>query len=89
MAGHNGGRHAGINEAYAQRMTVEEAKSMPLSCDARDAARILGISSAQVQRLAKAGKLPCCKVGNQWRFSTALLVAMVRGEVTFDGAHKR
>ena len=54
---------------------------MPVSCDARDAGRILGISVAQVQRPEQQGRLPCCKVVGQWRFSTARLVAMVNGDV--------
>ena len=89
MAGHSGGRHLGENAAYEARATAEDVGAMPLSCDARDAGRILGISTTQVQRLAKAGRLPCCKVGSQWRFSTARLVAMVNGEVWRHGAHTR
>ena len=39
----------------------------------QDVARHFGINVTTVYRLAKQGKLPAFKVGNQWRFSHARL----------------
>jgi len=35
----------------------------------QDVARRFGVNTTTVYRLAKRGKLPAFKVGNQWRFS--------------------
>ena len=38
-----------------------------------DVARCFGVNATTVYRLAQRGKLPAFKVGNQWRFSKAML----------------
>lgn len=35
----------------------------------QDVAKRFGVNTTTVYRLAKGGKLPAFKVGNQWRFS--------------------
>lgn len=45
--------------------------------DSEDAAKLLGVHAATVQRMARAGKLPCVKVGKLWRFSVHELDAWV------------
>ena len=74
------GRYADHNAAYESRATVREVHDMPFSTDKNGAARILGVHPEQVLRLAKQGKIPGCKVGNSWRFSTTRLMLMVQGE---------
>ena len=39
----------------------------------QEVARRFGVNVTTVYRLAKQGKLPAFKVGNQWRFSEARL----------------
>jgi excisionase family DNA binding protein len=45
--------------------------------NARDAAKLLGVHAATVLRMARAGKIPCVKVGKLWRFSVSELDAWV------------
>jgi excisionase family DNA binding protein len=75
-----GGRYADHNAALDNRATVEDVSQMPFSCTKYDAAAILGISPEQASRLAKAGKIPAGKVGQQWRFPTKKLISMVCGD---------
>jgi excisionase family DNA binding protein len=45
--------------------------------DSEDAAKLLGVHAATVQRMARAGKIPCVRVGKLWRFSVSQLNAWV------------
>jgi excisionase family DNA binding protein len=42
-----------------------------------EAATLLGLHKATLQRMARAGQLPCVKVGKLWRFSVTQLNAWV------------
>ena len=42
-----------------------------------DVAKRFGVNVTTVYRLAKRGKLPAFKVGNQWRFSESRLIEWV------------
>lgn len=44
------------------------------------AAKLLGLHPETVARLARAGKLPAQKVGQQWRFSRRRLKSWIAGE---------
>lgn len=60
----------------SKTMTKEELAGLGVTTDSRDVAKIWGISWRQVQRLAKSGQIPAFKVGRQWRFCTAKILAM-------------
>jgi len=48
--------------------------------DVTEAARILGVSTDSVCRLARQGKIPAVKVGRPWRFLPSALDKYLRGE---------
>lgn len=49
-----------------------------------DVAKRFGVTSTTVYRLAQRGTLPAFKVGNQWRFSEAMLDSWVADQVTLE-----
>ena len=42
-----------------------------------ETAKLLGVNPGTVHRLARAGQIPCIKVGKLWRFSASQLSAWV------------
>ena len=51
-----------------------------------DVARCFGVNATTVYRLAQRGKLPAFKVGNQWRFSKAMLDEWVSEQAAAERA---
>lgn len=60
-------------------ISSEELSGLGVTMEVTTVSRALGISVRQVQRLAKSGGLPAFKVGNQWRFSTERIAALISG----------
>jgi excisionase family DNA binding protein len=52
--------------------------------NSKEVGKLFGVSSATVLRMARAGRLPCVKVGNLWRFSVSHLDAWVASGTTFS-----
>lgn len=50
--------------------------------DASGAASLLKVSRKTVLKLARAGELPACKVGREWRFEVSALLDHVAGRVS-------
>jgi excisionase family DNA binding protein len=50
--------------------------------NSREVAKLLGVHPATLQRMARAGQLPCVKVGKLWRFSVSQLDAWVASGTT-------
>jgi excisionase family DNA binding protein len=48
------------------------------------AAALLGVHPVTLRRLAGAGRVPCRKVGREWRFSRATLMAWLAGSPCED-----
>jgi excisionase family DNA binding protein len=48
------------------------------------AAALLGVHPVTLRRLAGAGRVPCRKVGREWRFSRATLMAWLAGSPSED-----
>lgn len=69
---------AGGTEAHNSKFTVgqirEEADGLPALIDARTLAGLAGVTERHVQRMASAGKLPCVRVGNRYRFNTVTIL---------------
>jgi excisionase family DNA binding protein len=52
---------------------------------AKDVSEYLGVGEATIYRLAKTGKLPGVRIGNQWRFDLNKIRALFRdGDGTED-----
>jgi excisionase family DNA binding protein len=70
IAGHN------------SRFTVEQVKAgasgLPALIDAATVAAPAGVTVRHIQRMASTGKLPCVRVGNRYRFNTAVIHARPR-----------
>ena len=47
---------------------------LPVVLDTEDVAIIFGLTEVQVRALARSGKLPCFKVGKNWRFEKGALM---------------
>ena len=68
----------------------------PLALRPRDAAAALGLSVSTVERLTKAGKLPCVKLGRSVLYPAAMLEEFLRaqaeqargGEFAGAGSHQ-
>jgi excisionase family DNA binding protein len=45
--------------------------------NSKNAAKFLGVHAATVLRMARAGRIPCVRVGKLWRFSISQLDAWV------------
>lgn len=52
--------------------------------DVAGAAELLGVATATVYKLARAGKLPATKVGREWRFARARLIDWVGAGTQLD-----
>ena len=77
-------RNKGKAAHYANRASAERVREIQrrgFTCDANDAAAILGICPRGAKRLARDGRLPGAMVGGVWRFNVEKLIALVSGEV--------
>src|ERR1700674_1930580 len=63
------------------RMSKIDSKSEAV-LTSREAAQLLKISPATLQRLARAGKVPAIKIGKLWRYSNSALDEWVQSEVS-------
>ena len=54
----------------------------------QEVARHFGINVTTVYRLAQKGALPAFKIGNQWRFSPAMLEVWITDQVNYDRVQK-
>ena len=63
------------------RFTVEQVKvgasGLPALIDAPTVAALAGVTTRHIQRMASAGKLPCVRVGNRYRFNTAVILEVL------------
>lgn len=50
--------------------------SLPALVDTSTVAALGGVSERQIQRMAKAGKIPCVRIGNRFRFNTATILEL-------------
>jgi excisionase family DNA binding protein len=50
--------------------------------DSREVTKLLGVHHATLQRMARAGQLPCLKVGKLWRFRVSQLDAWIASGIT-------
>ena len=74
----------------------EQSVIAPLSLRPREAAAALGLSVSTVERLTKAGKLPCVKLGRSVLYPVAMLEEFLRaraeqargGDFAGTGSHE-
>lgn len=61
------------------KLSIEDLRNnidtLPALIDTPTVAALGGISERKVQRMAKAGKLPCVRIGRHFRFNTAEVLA--------------
>ncbi|RME06390.1 MAG: DNA-binding protein [Deltaproteobacteria bacterium] len=50
----------------------------------RDVAEYLKIDKRTVYKLAKEGKIPCSKIGRQWRFSRKQIMELISRPTTIN-----
>lgn len=50
--------------------------------DAKEVAKLLGVHQATLHRMARAGQLPCVKVGKLWRFRVSQLDRWIASGMT-------
>lgn len=66
---------------HNSRFTVEQVKvgasGLPGLIDADTVAALAGVTVRHIQRMASTGKLPCVRVGNRYRFNTAVILEML------------
>jgi excisionase family DNA binding protein len=66
---------------HNSRFTVEQVKvgasGLPALIDAATVAALAGVTVRHIQRMASTGKLPCVRVGNRYRFNTAVILEML------------
>ena len=67
-------------DAIGKHMDETMTKECDEILDAFDAAKLCRLSTATIRRLAEAGEIPARRLGLQWRFSRAALVAWCAGE---------
>ena len=51
-----------------------------------EAARLLGVREVVLRKLARAGKVPCAKLGGEWRFPADIANRVLQGEQRIDRA---
>ena len=69
-----------LRRALRRADDTGQEEPAPQMINKDDAARILGVSSASVLRLIKAGRLPASKVGAQWRLPYEKIRRIASGE---------
>jgi excisionase family DNA binding protein len=66
---------------HNSRFTVEQLKAgaggLPALIDTATVAALAGVTVRHIQRMASTGKLPCVRVGNRYRFNTAVILEML------------
>ena len=66
---------------HNSRFPVEQVKvgasGLPALIDAATVAALAGVTVRHIQRMASTGKLPCVRVGNRYRFNTAVILEML------------
>jgi excisionase family DNA binding protein len=67
------------------RATTEAALTEPLAVDAKEAARLLGISPRKLWELTNRGLVPCVRFGRSLRYPMELLREFVREQSTGSG----
>jgi excisionase family DNA binding protein len=55
--------------------------------DVHGAATLLGVSTATIYKLARAGKIPATRVGREWRFAKGSLIQWVTNGSAADQLH--
>ena len=55
-------------------------KNLPVIMDSELVSIVLGLSEVQIRTLAREGKIPAFKVGNQWRFEKRALMQLAGSE---------
>jgi excisionase family DNA binding protein len=52
--------------------------------NSKEVGKLFGVHSATVLRMARAGRLPCVKIGKLWRFSVSQLDAWIASGTTLS-----
>jgi len=55
--------------------------------DVEGAATLLGVSTATIYKLARAGKIPATRVGREWRFARVSMIQWVTNGAAADQLH--
>jgi excisionase family DNA binding protein len=58
-------------------ITTEQAKNLPAIIYTADVSRLTGKNLRTIQAMAKSGQLPAVRLGHQWAFNTAKLLALL------------
>ncbi|MBI9096070.1 MAG: helix-turn-helix domain-containing protein [Sphaerochaeta sp.] len=66
-------------------MEIQENQVLTL----QECSKYLKIAESTIYMLARKGKLPCQKVGRNWRFSKDALDRWLRGELILHGEKKQ
>jgi excisionase family DNA binding protein len=66
-----------VREAVREEMAAKHVDPVEW-IDATEAAKLLGVGTRTIQRLAKAGELPCTKLGTLLRFNRAAIDERLR-----------
>lgn len=61
----------------------------PEVVNVEEVADLLRVSNQTVYNLVKSGRLPATKIGQEWRFSRAKILEILKGEATGDGGAAR
>lgn len=65
------------NSKFTIGQVREGADGLPALIDAATVAALAGVTTRHIQRMASTGKLPCVRVGNRYRFNTAVILEML------------
>lgn len=64
------------NHLRPPTMTRQELDALPVLITSRDVIKLTGMTDRAIQGLARAGKLPCKKMGNRYLFNTAAILEL-------------
>ena len=69
--------------------TLQAAEGFEDLSSAAEAAELLRVHEKTLQALARAGKVPCVRLGRYWRFRKATLNAWVERQLVCDHQSRR
>lgn len=70
-------RMEGCNSKFTIGQVREGTDGLPALIDAATVAALAGVTVRHIQRMASTSKLPCVRVGNRYRFNTAVILEML------------
>jgi excisionase family DNA binding protein len=71
------GSMGGSNSRFTIGQVTNGMGGLPALIDAATVAALAGVTTRHIQRMASTGKLPCVRVGNRYRFNTAVILEML------------